>query len=239
MSFLIATPEIVSTAATDLSGVASTLGAANSAAAASITEVLPAAFDEVSTGIAALLGAHGQAYQAVSAQAAAFHQEFVKLLGAGANAYATAEANVGQTLTGGATGAVAADSELSVLQRIEQLTIEYNTGLVARELEFNQWLVQTEVGLEERIFGTDSALNGVINRGFNVGNLLFVNTGEEILNGLSGAQVPSTFNASVLVGNLEQTFNGGQIGGPVGAFEQSLSLGLNAVGLIGEILVPG
>ncbi|ETW23752.1 hypothetical protein MGAST_12495 [Mycobacterium gastri 'Wayne'] len=26
-----------------------------------------------------------------------------------------------------------------------------------------------EVGLEQRFFGTDSALNGVINRGFNVG----------------------------------------------------------------------
>jgi hypothetical protein len=34
MSFLIATPEVVSTAATDLAGIARNLGAANSAAAA-------------------------------------------------------------------------------------------------------------------------------------------------------------------------------------------------------------
>jgi hypothetical protein len=67
MSFLIATPEIVSTAATDLAGIASDLGAANSAAAASTTAVLPAALDEVSAGIAALFGGHGQAFQAASA----------------------------------------------------------------------------------------------------------------------------------------------------------------------------
>src|SRR6516164_2949411 len=99
MSFLIATPDIVSTAATDLAGIASNLGAANSAAAASRTGVLPAALDEVSTEIAALFGAHGQAFQALSARAAAFNEQFVQLLGAGASAYANAEANIVQALT--------------------------------------------------------------------------------------------------------------------------------------------
>src|SRR6516165_2504122 len=98
MSFLIATPEVVSTAATDLAGIARNLGAANSAAAASTTGVLPAALDEVSAAIAALFGAHGQAYQAASAQALAFNKQFVQLLGAGASAYANAEANIVQTL---------------------------------------------------------------------------------------------------------------------------------------------
>ncbi|WP_164926778.1 PE family protein, partial [Mycobacterium tuberculosis] len=48
--------------------------------------------DEVSTAIAALFGAHGQAYQALSAQAQAFHAQFVQALTSGGGAYAAAEA---------------------------------------------------------------------------------------------------------------------------------------------------
>jgi hypothetical protein len=487
MSYLIATPEIVSTAATDLAGIASNLGAANSAATASTTEVLPAALDEVSAEIAALFDAHGQAFQAASAQAAAFHEQFVQLINAGMTAYTTAENNVVQTLTGAAATSAQGLTPLSgaanpafsiglpslhlpslnltvhlpnisvnlpnlpslnltlptlnlnlpglslnlpslnlpgvnlpnlnlpslnlpnlnlsltlpnvnltlpnlnlpnlnlpnlnvpginpqLLQPIEQAQIAYNTGLINGELGFNQGLVNgelalerfifggndsalngfinrsfntfnmllvntpeqfingitgagalpvppgslnssllitglggtpvgvfnsgivggpvnaidqsvvaaldliglpfqgtplafdpntllaqvdtaqqnyntglingevnfntslvgSEVALEQRIFGTDSALNGVVNRGYNVGNLLLVNTPEELLNSLSGALPPSNFNSSILTGGGTGTFNGGQIGGPVGAFDQSLSLGLNVLGLIGE-----
>jgi len=46
----------------------------------------------VSAAIAALFGAHGQAYQALSAQGAAFHDQFVQALTAGAGSYAAAEA---------------------------------------------------------------------------------------------------------------------------------------------------
>src|SRR6516225_1484843 len=119
MSFLIATPDMVSTAATDLAGIASNLGAANSAAAASTTGVLPAALDEVSTQIAALFGAHGQAFQALSARAAAFHEQFVQLLGGGASAYANAEANIVQALTSAAPGSAQAIVPATVLQSIE------------------------------------------------------------------------------------------------------------------------
>ncbi len=122
------------------------------------------------------------------------------------------------------------------LARVEAGQIAYNQGLVSREVNFNNSLVDREVALEVRIFGNDSAINGVINRAYNVGNLLLVNTPEEILNGLSGALVPSDFNLSVLTGEGGGTFNGGEIGGPVGAFDQSLSLTLNAIGFIGELL---
>jgi hypothetical protein len=54
--------------------------------------LLPAAEDEVSAAIAALFGLHGKAFQALSAQAAAFHGEFVRVLGAAAGAYASTEA---------------------------------------------------------------------------------------------------------------------------------------------------
>ena len=119
MSFLIATPEMVSTAATDLAGIASNLGAANRAAAASTTGVLPAALDEVSAEIAALFGAHGEAFQAASARAAAFHEQFVQLLGAGATAYANTESNVAQALTSAAPGSAQAITPTALLQQIE------------------------------------------------------------------------------------------------------------------------
>src|ERR1700758_4345579 len=92
MSSLIAVPELITTAATDLSNIGSTLSAANAAAAAQTTGVLAAAEDEVSAAIAAVFSAHGQAFQALSAQAAAFHDQFVQALTAGAGSYASAEA---------------------------------------------------------------------------------------------------------------------------------------------------
>jgi hypothetical protein len=100
MSFVIAMPEMVGTAATDLASIGSTLSAANVAAAAPTTGIVAAAEDEVSAAIAALFGEHGQAYQAMSAQAAAFHSEFVNLMNADAGAYLSTEiANAEQALT--------------------------------------------------------------------------------------------------------------------------------------------
>jgi hypothetical protein len=46
----------------------------------------------VSVAIADLLSRHGQAYQALGAQVAAFHEQFVQTLTAGAGSYASAEA---------------------------------------------------------------------------------------------------------------------------------------------------
>ncbi|WP_139828823.1 PE family protein, partial [Mycobacterium riyadhense] len=99
MSFMITTPEMVSIAATDLERLGATINAANTAAALPTTNVLAAGADEVSAAIAASFGAHAQAYQALSAQAATFHTQFVQALNAGAGAYAAAEAaNVEQNL---------------------------------------------------------------------------------------------------------------------------------------------
>ncbi|CKL97176.1 Conserved protein of uncharacterised function%2C PE-PGRS family protein [Mycobacterium tuberculosis] len=70
---MIAAPEAIAAAATDLASIGSTIGAANAAAAANTTAVLAAGADQVSVAIAAAFGAHGQAYQALSAQAATFH----------------------------------------------------------------------------------------------------------------------------------------------------------------------
>ncbi len=92
MSYVIAAPEFVTVAASDLATISSSLGEANAAAAASTTRVIAAAGDEVSAAIAALFSAHGQGFQELSAQAAAFHDQFVQALNASAHSYASAEA---------------------------------------------------------------------------------------------------------------------------------------------------
>src|SRR5271170_3786997 len=92
MSYLIAVPEVLGTAATDLASLGSTISSANAAAATQTTGVLAAAEDEVSAAIAAVFSAHGQGFQAASAQAAAFHDQFVQALTAGAGSYVSAEA---------------------------------------------------------------------------------------------------------------------------------------------------
>ncbi|WP_057128428.1 PE family protein, partial [Mycobacterium tuberculosis] len=92
MSFVVAAPEVVVAAASDLAGIGSAIGAANAAAAVPTMGVLAAGADEVSAAVADLFGAHAQAYQALSAQAALFHEQFVHAMTAGAGAYAGAEA---------------------------------------------------------------------------------------------------------------------------------------------------
>jgi PE family len=92
MSYVIAAPELVEAAAQNLAGIRSSLGQVTAAAAGPTTGVLAAGADEVSAAIAQLFGTYGQDFQALSAQAAAFHEEFVGLLNAGAGAYASAEA---------------------------------------------------------------------------------------------------------------------------------------------------
>ncbi len=84
MSFVSVLPALIGTAATDSAGIGSAVTAANQAAAARTSAVPAAAEDEVSVAIAGLFGSHGQAYQALGAQAAAFQSEFVHLLTTGA-----------------------------------------------------------------------------------------------------------------------------------------------------------
>ncbi|SOJ55105.1 PE-PGRS family protein PE_PGRS30 [Mycobacterium simulans] len=120
MSFVIA-PELVSAAAGEMEGIGSALGAATAAAAAPTTGVAAAAADEVSAAISRLFGAYGQEFQAINAQAAAFHAEFVRLLNGSAAAYlsteiANAERNLLNALSAGglaaaSSGAAAATAE--------------------------------------------------------------------------------------------------------------------------------
>jgi hypothetical protein len=92
MSYVVAAPEIVTSAATDLASISSALSAAHTAAATPTTGVVAAAEDEVSTAIAGLFSQHAQQYQALAGQAAAFHNQFTRNLLASANSYLSTEA---------------------------------------------------------------------------------------------------------------------------------------------------
>ncbi|KZS71136.1 hypothetical protein A4G29_18500 [Mycobacterium kansasii] len=92
MSYVTAVPEALAAAARDITGIGSTLSAANAAAAAPTTGLLAAGADEVSAAIAGLFSSHAREYQALSAQAAAFHDQFVNALTASARSYLSTDA---------------------------------------------------------------------------------------------------------------------------------------------------
>ncbi|WP_156772276.1 PE family protein, partial [Mycobacterium sp. 1245805.9] len=92
MTFLIAVPDVMQTAAGQLAGIGDALSQANGAAAATTTEITAAGADEVSAAIASVFGSHAQQYQALSAQLETFHQQFVQLMSGGAAQYGLTEA---------------------------------------------------------------------------------------------------------------------------------------------------
>jgi PE family len=123
MSYLVAAPEFLASAAADLSNIGATLSAAKSAAAAPTTGVLAAAEDEVSAAIAAMFSAHGRGFQALSAQAAVFHTQFVQTLTAGAGSYVGTEAaNVAAFTANPAASAAAAG--LAPLQSLNNVATQ-------------------------------------------------------------------------------------------------------------------
>ena len=92
MSYVIAVPETLAAAAADVASIGSSINAAHSAAAAPTTAVVAAAGDEVSAAISSLFSGYGKEFQALSAQAAAFHARFVQTMNGAGGAYAAAEA---------------------------------------------------------------------------------------------------------------------------------------------------
>jgi hypothetical protein len=108
MSAVVAAPELMAQAATDLATIDATLAAAHLTAAVPTQAVLPAAADEVSAGIAQLFSNYGQQYQGSADQAAAYHRRFVQELTSAAGDYAGAEATNVALLQPAGAGAIAA-----------------------------------------------------------------------------------------------------------------------------------
>ncbi|WP_261898093.1 PE family protein, partial [Mycobacterium marinum] len=114
MSFVSVTQEALAAAASDVGVIGSSLQAANMWVSAPTAGVLAAGADEVSVAMAALFSGHGQAYQTLSAQANAFHAQFLQALTNAGGAYAAAEVvNVSplQGVEQGVLGAVNAPTQ--------------------------------------------------------------------------------------------------------------------------------
>jgi PE family len=144
MAFVIAAPEMMAAAAADLAAIGSNVSAAHMVAAARTTSVIPAAADEVSAGIAALFSQHAANYQALAGQAAAFQQQFVQHLTAGAFSYADIEATIAsllQPLTasvgaiGGAIGALPGQL-LDLFNLVGQFINDFATGVFNGDIAF-------------------------------------------------------------------------------------------------------
>ncbi|MEE6177702.1 PE family protein [Mycobacterium sp. 050134] len=99
MSFLTAAPDAVTAAAGNLAHIGSALEEATAAASGNTTAIAAAAADDVSVAVSQLFGTFGEDFQALTAQAAAFHSAFVGVLNGGAAAYLSTEvANAEQAL---------------------------------------------------------------------------------------------------------------------------------------------
>jgi hypothetical protein len=98
MSYVNATPETMTAAATDLATIASDVSAAHTAAAPPTVALVPAAADEVSESIAHLFSQYGGGFQALAGKASVFHDQFVQNLKASASLYTSAEAANGAAL---------------------------------------------------------------------------------------------------------------------------------------------
>jgi PE family len=92
MSYVIAAPEMMTAAATDLASIGSTLSAAHMTAALPTAAVIPGAADEVSASIAHLFSQYGGGFQALAGKASVFHDQFVHTVKASASAYTGTEA---------------------------------------------------------------------------------------------------------------------------------------------------
>jgi PE family len=150
MSFVSVTPELIQGAARDLAGIRSSLAEAAATATGPTTGIMAAAEDEVSVAVAAMFGDFGQEFRAVSAQAHAFHEQFVSLMNTGAGACVSAEAaNVEQTLLNsglaGFGATVAAPYQALVSNNTANLqslggTVAANPAPFLRQLVSNQLL---------------------------------------------------------------------------------------------------
>lgn len=130
MSVVTVVPEFVGQAAGQLENIGSALSAAHAAAAGPTTSVAAAAGDEVSAAIAALFSSHAQQYQALNAQAAAFHSQFTNLLNVGAASYLGTElANAQAAAAPPGFQAIGAEI-LSVLQGSSAQQVELPLDLV-------------------------------------------------------------------------------------------------------------
>ena len=254
MSFVIAAPEAFQAAANGLADIRASLADATASAAASTTGVVPAAADEVSAAMSAMFGNFGREFQWLSAQAQAFHAEFVSLMNAGAGAYvstevanaeqavanvinAPAEAILGSPLLPGRVGASAAQSVSAASGLLGGILGGGTSGSTSGLLG----------GLTGGTSGVTGLLGGLTGGTSGLGGLLGGLTGGTSgLSGLLGGLAGGTSGLGGLLGGLTGGTGGlggilgglGSLGGVLGSLGNLGSLGSNLGSLLTSV-VPG
>ena len=209
MAFVNTQPAAIAAAAQQLEGIFNSFAAESAGAAASTTDVVPAASDEVSILQAGVFSTYGQLYQTVSAQAQAIQQQFTQLLGQSSGSYqdtesanqAGAAANALSSGAGNASSAAAQPAD--AITNVTDLINSFNSTM-----------------LNDPILGALSS---------NIGNLVNINIGNwasagSDLIGLGGGGLltamtgPATASAdigglgSALAGNVAPTAGMGGAG---------------------------
>ena len=118
MSFVIATPDVMTSAATDLATIGSDLSMAHTAAATPTVALARAAGDEVSAGVAHVFSRYADDFHALGGRATAFHEQFFQNMKASAASYTSAEDAITWLLAGGATSGPLAQELGSVAQEL-------------------------------------------------------------------------------------------------------------------------
>ncbi|WP_211696971.1 PE family protein [Mycobacterium spongiae] len=160
MSFVVAAPETVASAAGNLAGIGATLEQATAAAAAPTTGVAAAAADEVSIAISRLFATHGQEFQAISTRVATFHSDFVRLLNGGASAYIETEiANAGKNLVNAVNAPARAPLELALRSGVSAVTNGEAAALVSDQIGAGAKAVSRIVADVPRLQALETALS--------------------------------------------------------------------------------
>ncbi|RUP00943.1 MAG: PE-PPE domain-containing protein [Mycobacterium sp.] len=107
MTYVLTHPQLLATAAMDVTSIQTSLNAATAAAVPATTDLAAMAADEVSEAVASLFNAFARQGQAAMAQVAAFPGDLTRALAAAAYSYESAEAanlsGLAAPLTGGTT----------------------------------------------------------------------------------------------------------------------------------------
>ena len=226
MSFVKTLPEALAAAATQLEGIGNSFSAESAGAAASTTDVVPAASDEVSAMQAGVFTTYGQLYQTVSAQAQAIHQQFVSLLNQSSGSYGETEAanQAGASANALSNAASAASTTAAPTNPIESLANLINgvtSSLSGSVLNSNLMnLGNIQVG------NWASAYSDMIGLG-----------GGGMLNALAG---PSTASADIggLGSGLAGDFTPAAVGGAGAVGAAPVLAGVGQAAPIGALSVP-
>ena len=144
MSYVVAAPEMMTAAASDLATIGSNVRVAHAVATARTAAVIPAAADEVSASTAGLFSQFAKDYQALAAEAAAFEEQFQHLLTVGAEKYAQDEVVIAAFLQ----NVINVPYNELILAEFLQNTIKLEEGLVGDVVAMPSLLLDRSIYVE-------------------------------------------------------------------------------------------